>query len=42
MDRPAETKICECGWAMDWFGDHWVCVNIKRHDQIVHHPRPEN
>jgi len=21
-----------CHLPMSWFGDHWVCVNIKMHD----------
>ncbi len=33
-DRPPQ-EYCECGLAMTWFGDHWVCVNVKLHDKIM-------
>lgn len=34
--RPRRVQKCPvCHQNMSWFGDHWVCVNIKAHDLAV-------
>lgn len=35
-DQPRRKQSCPvCHQPMRWFGDHWVCVNIKAHDLAV-------
>lgn len=34
--RPRRVQKCPvCHQNMSWFGDHWVCVNIKTHDRAL-------
>jgi len=40
-DKKPPQEYCECGQAMRWFGDHWVCVNIKLHDKAIGFRRPK-
>jgi hypothetical protein len=36
VKKKAEKKFCPvCQQPLKWFGDHWVCVNIKVHDQAA-------
>lgn len=38
--RPKRTQLCPlCDQPMSWFGDHWVCVNIKAHDNAASAPK---
>lgn len=33
--QPKRRQACPvCRQNMKWFGDHWVCVNIKVHDRV--------
>lgn len=34
--RPKKKQACPvCRQQMSWFGDHWLCTNIKLHDKIT-------
>ncbi len=40
MERPKEQEFCPvCEQPMHWFGDHWLCVNVKVHDQAANQRR---
>lgn len=39
-ENPRPVKFCDvCAQPMTWFGDHWVCVNIKVHDAAANSRR---
>ena len=34
--RPRRSKPCPvCRQPMSWFGNHWLCVNVKAHTLAV-------